>query len=440
MNCLDFLSDSPKLFLFEKEVNKTNFGGVLMIIDIIIMSLIIIYYIIDYINTPNYEIQYKQYINPFKDDEIYNINENDTLRNPEIEMICDVHVLNFFLYDDKIKSFIDGKIMKRKVTDFNRFDILYKCKDKNCTLNPDKSDGFSTRIKYTCRYESFYIDDQSRDTPMKRRNDTINHEFSLNIYYGSISDEWNWHSVFYKEKKGFGKKENIYASGFIEGLTTIKRDDYPRIEGGNGTWYRYIGLIDFKNKHKIEDEYIRKAKSPLDFIANAISYFPNVYSILKFIFGFYSKNFNNYKTIQKIISKNKNNNITYSISNIINNIDNSKLDEFKINDSNTSNEKNSELLDKSNQISENENEFKLKKLRFTHFFLNNIYCNCCTKNEPQELINICNKILAKYLSFDLIAYNQILFENLLKDYKWNNPELNNLDNNNLIIELKNLIT
>jgi hypothetical protein len=31
-------------------------------------------------------------------------------------------------------------------------------------------------------------------------------------------------------------------------------------------------------------------------------------------------------------------------------------------------------------------------------------------------------------------------ENLLKDYRWNNPGLNNLENNELIFELKNLIS
>lgn len=48
MNFLDFLSESPKLFIFQKEVNKTNFGGFLMLIYLIAMALITVYYIIDY--------------------------------------------------------------------------------------------------------------------------------------------------------------------------------------------------------------------------------------------------------------------------------------------------------------------------------------------------------------------------------------------------------
>ena len=50
------------------------------------------------------------------------------------------------------------------------------------------------------------------------------------------------------------------------------------------------------------------------------------------------------------------------------------------------------------------------------------------------------KLISQYYSIDNILYNQIKFENLLIDYKWNNPDLNKLDNNELIIQLKNLIS
>ena len=36
----------------------------------------------------------------------------------------------------------------------------------------------------------------------------------------------------------------------------------------------------------------------------------------------------------------------------------------------------------------------------------------------------------------MLIKNQILIENLLKDYKWNDPNLNNVENNNLFVELK----
>ena len=78
---------------------------------------------------------------------------------------------------------------------------------------------------------------------------------------------------------------------------------------------------------------------------------------------------------------------------------------------------------------------KIKKLRFFDFFLNNCYC-CCKKQKPQKIIHICNEIVYKYASVDNLIKNQILIENFLKDYKWNDPSLNNVENNNLFIQLK----
>ena len=58
------------------------------------------------------------------------------------------------------------------------------------------------------------------------------------------------------------------------------------------------------------------------------------------------------------------------------------------------------------------------------------------RSEKQEFLYVCNEILHKYISIDYILYNQIKLENLLKDYKWNNPKLSKIENNELIIELK----
>ena len=49
-----------------------------------------------------------------------------------------------------------------------------------------------------------------------------------------------------------------------------------------------------------------------------------------------------------------------------------------------------------------------------------------------------NKIVYKYLSIDSMLISQMKLENLFKDYKWNNPLLNNVQNNIMIDELKNI--
>ena len=46
----------------------------------------------------------------------------------------------------------------------------------------------------------------------------------------------------------------------------------------------------------------------------------------------------------------------------------------------------------------------------------------------------------KYLSVDSILNNQIIMENLFKDYLWNNSSLSVIENNELILKLKNLIS
>ena len=36
-----------------------------------------------------------------------------------------------------------------------------------------------------------------------------------------------------------------------------------------------------------------------------------------------------------------------------------------------------------------------------------------------------------------IIYNQIMIENFMKDYNWNNPKLNDILNNNSLLNIKN---
>lgn len=147
--------------------------------------------------------------------------------------------------------------------------------------------------------------------------------------------------------------------------------------------------------------------------------------------------------MEKILRKN-NKSVNYKrpLENYINSINsNSRSESCESIDNNENlienkSDKEKELISSYNEEGDDESDIKLKKIRFVHFFLNNLYCKCCSRFRNQEILNICNKILYKYISLDSIAYNQILLENLFKDYKWNNPNLRNINNNNLIIELR----
>ena len=47
--------------------------------------------------------------------------------------------------------------------------------------------------------------------------------------------------------------------------------------------------------------------------------------------------------------------------------------------------------------------------------------------------------MEKYYSIENLVYNQFMLENLLHDYKWNNPDFKSIKNIDLINQLKQMI-
>ena len=170
-----------------------------------------------------------------------------------------------------------------------------------------------------------------------------------------------------------------------------------------------------------------------------------------FILHFYSKNFDNYKIIENLLKQK--NTIKNIEINIMRNINESSFNDLAKNEKSLLNNyktssfyEYSDSIEKNLIINENENEdeekshydYNLPKYSFLQFFLNNLYC-CLKNHKKQEILHICNNIIMKYLSIDSILYYQIKMENLFNDYKWNNPSLNNIENNELFMKLKTLI-
>ena len=84
MDKLDFLSGAPKTLIFEKSSNKTNFGGSLTILYLIILLVIIIIYMVNYAINPKYSVLYT-YEHQFNaDTEYINKRYNNTDLNPKI--------------------------------------------------------------------------------------------------------------------------------------------------------------------------------------------------------------------------------------------------------------------------------------------------------------------------------------------------------------------
>ena len=60
MHGLDFISDSPRTYIFQKDSNKTNLGGVLGLVYIIIFILIAVAYILEYSLNEKFEFKIKK--------------------------------------------------------------------------------------------------------------------------------------------------------------------------------------------------------------------------------------------------------------------------------------------------------------------------------------------------------------------------------------------
>ena len=257
-----------------------------------------------------------------------------------------------------------------------------------------------------------------------------------------------------------------YTSGFIESSIILNPDMENINEEYNGHYYKFLGTIEFHNYHEKYIQYTRTRINEFDMIGMVFSYWSLTLNILRIFFNYYSNNFDNYKIIEAILLKN-----------IINNKDNNggnnkkSLSDFKnLNDSPLENKKSNNKEDKlelaeinkssplvddfpdeknliindegfnvGEATDENKRKSELPKLSFKDFYINNIYSCFNSHNNSQQIIKTCNEILLKYYSIDYIVYNLIKLENLFRDYKWNDPSLSNIDNNELLIKLKTLL-
>ena len=148
MYFLDFFNSPPQYSIFKKEKNKTQFGGVLFMIYIIIMLIISLIYILDYAINDKYEIESFEIDSLFNTKSYYDKNDLnfDQSINPETEyrfqvsMIYDVsleeHAIN-------INDIIDNLFIKKD-------NIIYKgtfCDNIKCQTNAGDNSYMNFDIK-----------------------------------------------------------------------------------------------------------------------------------------------------------------------------------------------------------------------------------------------------------------------------------------------------
>jgi len=298
MHPLDIFSDSPKYFIFQKETNKTNFGGVLTLFLGLIMILLSVLYFLDYYEMNNYSIEYSHILGSTLNKDISNLNKNPDF-NPNftfyIKLMDDHDQLlseNFILIDlntgEKLKNKDKDNftIFRSSISNFS-IGIFYKCINEfDCSLREE--DKSKLRYYIYVNYITSKIDLQNSPTPITK--DLVVNYITTDFYYKYFYyKSFSWEVIKYKDQNTlFDRFLNIskeYTSGYFsdykETFTEEKIIDYQKP----------LLALSFFNRHQKYIEYTRKRNTILDVVVKITSLFQTLHFAFLFFF----------KTILKIL-------------------------------------------------------------------------------------------------------------------------------------------
>lgn len=175
MKRIDFLSNSPRTFIFEKNANKTSIGGFLTIIYLVILVILAFAYIYNYEVNMKYVISYGFYQTEKTEDEKSKLRD-DPSYNPTLTFEFDVEdMLGNSLSDNYVLlDFTSGNLIKRnEPIEFNVSNlyiiVLYNCSDMSCPIQPEDVfayQGYYMRI--TVKRSYFKFDLQDKEEPVKK--------------------------------------------------------------------------------------------------------------------------------------------------------------------------------------------------------------------------------------------------------------------------------
>jgi hypothetical protein len=494
MRKLDFVSGAPQFAIFKEGANKTNFGGVIYLIYIIILVLLAIIYIYDYAVNDRYEFNYTYVKKSFEEiinsdeDEHLNIDlrfhvylNKDSFTNPEsLENNPNFKVIDVQRFTQKyieqaqqgIKEYLfkddDDIIIKpdsyytKKLKDI-QLAVVYKCNGGNyetdCYIREDDKVKEDQMYNFVFGYEGFSIDHQNTNKPLFSLKE--NNEENNGIYLWAKPFQFfeqtnliymNWEKIEYEEEKGiFGKtydringNDNTYYGGEIKSVELYPDDGHMRkvpanyhVKDLDGNTYMMLLYVQMYPNQLEYDKYSRKAISFLDVLADISALASTALDLMALAYGFlYSENYDNYKIVENILSEK----MRLKLNNKIIESEEPKI-ELKTDLIESNEEKEIKSEEKEDIITEEKQksgksvdflspnffDFLFHKLYFTKLF---------GPSKKQALIESCNDVIAKYITIDSIIYNQIRLENLLKDYKWNNPQNEFKQSDDFILELQ----
>ena len=466
MKKLDFISGAPKTFIFQQDSNKTNLGGILTILFIIAMLIIIYSYIYEYFANDKYNVSY--YCNGvhYKDEDLNEIYSNDNLY-PELEYGLALEYSGE--EKEKVKDiiFLDSNseeipLMEERKTKVSElfFRVFYKCKNETYCRTEDGNDDLNLYVLILA-YNGYFCDHQNPESPIRR-------EGRFKFFPFTIEDRidyylFNWKIIKYEEESSFSgmfrSTKETYGGEFTGtekfSISSEGLEKYSKMnnETGQMEYYKFIAVFEFNRINNLGyyDNYSRERVSIFDAIANICALVSTLYGVVTFIFcGFYSNSFDNYKIIEKIISRGAYLDIK-DIKDIREDCAKSQpKEQIELKDQIETDIKDNlievkedtddkKILDGDKEKKEDIKPlFRIPKFHFYDFLYNNVYFDCCKPSTTQGVISACNDLISKYYSIDAVIYNQLRLENLFRDYKWNNPQLNSIGNNDILSQIKAL--
>ena len=460
MKKLDFLSNSPKTFIFQKSSNKTTFGGFLTIIYILVILIIAFVYICNYAANDKYIISYINYEKDISYDDIIEL-DKDPKYNPTLNFSFNLYYNmdkfpfpiplseNFILVDLKTGNQLERKKYYPYNVSSLDIGIFYNCSDKNCSLRPEDEEMYEDHIKFyfNIAYQIFNLDFQNKEEPINLSDISVESNYLLSHDVSQFAFQM-WQIIKIKEEKGildnfFRNKNDSFAGTYFS--SECRNAPNKIIDTTKSSKYNFSGVYKVifeyssENTYRNYAEYSRKRVSAFSLIANICSLALTIYNGFRFGFNFlYSEKFSNYKVIDNILTSKR----KPKQKKIIENKFDKSFPLLSINEMKDVDfeEKEEEETNKMNQAIEiEENEDSLPKYHIYSFISNFFYCKRCKNKKIQANISMCNNIIEKYNSIENLIYNQFMLENLLKDYKWNNPDLNSINNIELIYKLKQMI-